>query len=132
MENIKRRRFLGLAAIITVFNGVCYTLAPRILLPNYGIEPNAGAVLGFRFLGAGLLTFGLILWFQRGSREWLALRGLLIGASVGNIVGLIISLQATLTGVMNGSGWLFVVTYAVLLIGYVYFLWEGARGPAAA
>jgi hypothetical protein len=121
--DIKFRRFIGIAAIITLFNGVCYTLFPAALLPNYGIAPTAGAQLGFRFLGAALLTFGLILWFLRLTQDKLAARGLLIGASVGNVVGLLISLWATLTGVMNGAGWLFVVTYAVLLAGYVYFLW---------
>jgi hypothetical protein len=130
--DIKRRRFLGIAAIITVLNGVSYTLVPNALLPMYGIAPSAGGALGFRLLGAGLLTFGLILWFQRLSQDVIALRGLLIGATVGNTVGVIVSLWATLTGVMNGSGWLFVVTYAVLLIGYVYFLWQLSNKPASA
>lgn len=130
MENIKRRRFLGIAAIITLLNGLGYTLVPNALLPTYGITATPGAALGFRLLGAALLAFGLILWFLRLSHDWTALRGLLIGATVGNIVGVIVSLLATLTGVMNGSGWLFVVTYAVLLIGYVYFLWEGVQKPA--
>jgi len=131
MDDIKLRRFLGIAAIITVLNGVSYTLVPGALLPSYGIEPTIGAALGFRFLGAALLTFGLILWFLRLTHDWTAQRGLLIGASVGNIVGVIISLWATLTGVMNSAGWLFVVTYGVLLLGYLYFLWAG-RGKHAA
>ena len=130
MEDIKLRRFLGIAAIITVLNGVSYTLVPGALLPSYGIEPTAGAALGFRFLGAALLTFGLILWFLRLTHDWTAQRGLLIGASVGNIVGVIISLWATLTGVMNSAGWLFVVTYGVLLLGYLYFLWAGSGKSA--
>jgi hypothetical protein len=120
---IKFRRFIGIAAIITLLNGVSYTLFPAALLPNYGVVPTAGALLGFRFLGAALLTLGLILWFLRLTQDALAARGLLIGATVGNVIGVIISLWATLTGVMNGAGWLFVVTYAVLLAGYVYFLW---------
>jgi len=127
MEDIKLRRFLGIAAIVTVLNGIGYVLAPRALLPTYGITPDAGAVLGFRLLGAALLAFGLILWFLRLSRDWTAQRGLLIGATVGNTVGVVVSLWATLHGVMNGSGWLFVITYAIFLIGYVYFLWVGMQ-----
>ena len=78
-----------------------------------------------------LLTFGLILWFLRDSREWTALRGLLIGASVGNIAGLVVSAWATINGVMNGAGWLFVVTYGVLLLGYAYSLWALSQKASA-
>jgi xanthine/uracil permease len=129
MENLKR--FLAIAAVVTLLNGICYTLFPAALLPNYGIEPSSGAALGFRFLGAALLTFGLILWFIRQSHDWTAMRAVLIGATVGNVIGVIVSLWATLTGAMNGAGWLFVVTYAVLLLGYAYSLWAGSRKFAA-
>jgi hypothetical protein len=122
-ENVKLKRFLALAAIITLINGVLYTLVPGALLPNYGLQVTSSAVLGFRLFGAALLTFGVILWFQRDTREWVARRGLLIGASVGNIVGLIVSGWATINGVMNGAGWLFVATYGLLLLGYLWSLW---------
>jgi hypothetical protein len=130
MVDHRLRPFLWIAAIITLVNGISYILVPQALLPNYGVEPTAGAVLGFRFLGTGLLTFGLILWFLRKLQIWEPLRGLLIGASVGNAAGVVVSLWATLTGVMNGGGWLFVVTYVVLLVGYLYFLLTGSRKHA--
>ncbi len=129
-ENPKFKRFLAIAAIVTLFNGLLYTLASDLALPTYNLTPTPAAVLGFRLFGAALLTFGLILWFLRELREWIAIRGLLIGASVGNIVGLIVSAQATISGVMNGSGWLFVATYGILLLCYVYSLWALARKAA--
>ena len=129
-ENPKFKRFLAIAAIVTLFNGLLYTLASDLALPTYNLTPTPAAVLGFRLFGAALLTFGLILWFLRESREWIAIRGLLIGASVGNIVGLIVSAQATISGVMNGSGWLFVATYGILMLCYVYSLWALARKAA--
>src|SRR3984885_7462928 len=129
-ENPKFKRFLAIAAIVTLFNGLLYTLAAQLALPTYNLTPTPAAVLGFRLFGAALLTFGLILWFLRESREWIAIRGLLIGASVGNIVGLIVSAQATISGVMNGSGWLFVLTYGLLLLGYAYSLWALYRKHA--
>ena len=130
-ENRKLKQFLALAGIITLINGVGYTLVPGALLPNYGIQAAAGTVLGFRLFGAALLTFGLILWFLRDSREWTALRGLLIGASVGNIVGVIVSAWATISGVMNGAGWLFVLTYGLLLLGYLWSLWALSQKQGA-
>ncbi|MGA2125026.1 MAG: hypothetical protein ABSG76_02640 [Xanthobacteraceae bacterium] len=127
----KLKRFLGIAAIVTVLNGISYALVPSALLPMYGIESSAGAVLGFRLLGAALLTFGLVLWFVRESHDWTALRGLLLGAAVGNAFGIAVSLWAILTGIMNGTGWLFVLTYGIFLAGYAYFLRAGVQTPAA-
>jgi len=125
MERLKQ--FLAFAAIITLINGVCYSLFPNALLPTYGIAPGPAVAFGFRLLGSALLTFGLIMWFVRGSHDWMALRAVLIGATVGNIVGVIVSLWATLNGVLNGLGWLFVVTYAVLLAGYAWSLYAGSQ-----
>jgi uncharacterized protein YjeT (DUF2065 family) len=130
-RNVKLRRFLAIAAIVTLINGLGYTLIPGALLPNYGLQPAPAALLGFRLFGAALLTFGLILWFLRESKEWTAIRGLLIGASVGNIAGAIIAAEATVSGVMNGAGWLFVITYGVLLLGYAYSLWALMQKVAA-
>ena len=74
-----------------------------------------------------MLTFGLILWFVRESSDWAAIRAVLIGASVGNAVGAVISLWAIFNDVVNGAGWLFVVTYVVLLLGYLASLRAGMR-----
>ena len=64
-ENRKLKQFLAIAGVITLINGVSYTLVPGALLPNYAVVPTSGAVLGFRLFGAALLTFGLILWLLR-------------------------------------------------------------------
>lgn len=127
----KLKRFLAIVAIVSVFNGLSYALIPNALLPMYGIEPSPGAALGFRFFGSALLAFGMILWFVRESRDWAALRGVLLGATIGNAAGIVVSVWAILTGVMNSTGYLFPVTYVIFLLGYVYFLWAGAPKPAA-
>jgi hypothetical protein len=125
MENLKR--FFAVIAVISVLNGIGLLLAPAAVLATYGIELSAGAILGFRLLGLTLIEFGLINWFVRNSHDWTALRGLLIGGTVGYALGLIVSVWATLGHVMNSAGWVLVVTYAVLLAGYVYSLWAGTK-----
>jgi hypothetical protein len=125
MENLKR--FFLVIAVISVLNGIGLVLAPAVVLGTYGIEPSAGAQLGFRLLGLTLIEFGLINWFVRYSHDWTALRGLLIGGTVGYLLGFLVSLWATLSHVMNPGGWVLVVTYAVLLLGYVYSFWAGSK-----
>jgi uncharacterized membrane protein YfcA len=130
MENLKR--FFAVIAVISVLNGIGLVLTPNVVLATYGIEPSSGAILGFRLLGLTLIEFGLINWFVRKSHDWTALRGLLIGGTVGYILGLIVSVWATVTHVMNPAGWVLVVTYAVLLLGYLYSLWAGTKKFGAA
>ena len=130
MENLKR--FLVVIAVISILNGLGLLLAPSAVLHTYGIAPGPGAELGFRLLGLTLIEFGLINWFVRKSQDWTALRGLLIGGAVGYILGLIVSAWATVTHIMNPAGWVLVVTYAVLLLGYLYSLWAGSRKFGAA
>jgi uncharacterized membrane protein YfcA len=125
MENLKR--FFAVIAVISVLNGIGLLLAPKVVLATYGLQPAASAVLGFRLLGLTLIEFGLINWFVRNSDDWIALRGLLIGGTVGYALGFLVSLWATLSHLMNPAGWVLVVTYAVLLLGYVYSLWTGSR-----
>jgi len=125
MENLKR--FLAVIAVISVLNGIGLLLTPNVVMATYGIESGAGAILGFRLLGLTLIEFGLINWFVRNSHDWTALRGLLIGGTVGYILGFLVSLWATLGRVMNPAGWVLVVTYGVLLLGYVYSLWAGTK-----
>ena len=129
MENLKR--FFVVIAVISVLNGIGLLLTPGAVLVTYGIESNSGAVLGFRLLGLTLIEFGLINWFVRKSHDWTALRGLLIGGTVGYVLGFVVSIWATLSHVMNQAGWVLVVTYGVLLLGYVYSLWAGSRKFAA-
>ena len=125
MENLKR--FFAVIAVISVLNGIGLLLTPNAVLVTYGIPPGAGAVLGFRLLGLTLIEFGLINWFVRYSHDWTALRGLLIGGTVGYVLGFVVSLWATLDHIMNPAGWVLVVTYAVLLLGYIYSLWSGTK-----
>jgi len=125
MENLKR--FFAVIAVISVLNGIGLLLTPNAVLLTYGIQSGPGAELGFRLLGLTLIEFGLINWFVSASHDWTALRGLLIGGTVGYVLGFLVSLWATLSHVMNPAGWVLVVTYAVLLLGYVYSLWAGTK-----
>jgi len=125
MENLKR--FFVVIAVISVLNGILLLLAPGAVLASYGVEVTAGSMLGFRLLGLTLIEFGLINWFVRASHDWIALRGLLIGGTFGYALGLIVSIWATVTHVMNPGGWVLVGTYAILLFFYVLSLYSGTK-----
>jgi len=104
----------------------CIPVGTRVALAFYGdATPNAPSILSLRFYGASLLSVGLVVWFVRETSDWTALRGLLLGLSIGNVVGVAVSIWGTVTGIMNAMGWSVVLIYLVLLAGFVYYLSAG-------
>jgi hypothetical protein len=126
------RAFMIFVTILGVGYGLAFLLIPELLINFYGVGMNAtpAVVLGFRFFGTALLTVGLIFWFAKDSRDWSALRSLLIGHGVGDIAGILVSIWATATGIMNAVGWSAVLIYLVLLAGCAYFLQLGEQQTA--
>jgi hypothetical protein len=114
--------FLAIAAAIAIIYGVAFILAPAFVLANYGITPDAALILMARFFGLTLLGLGLVGWLIRETTDLKALRGLLSGLAVQSVIGLLVSIWGTTSGTMNGMGWSAVVIYAVLLAGYLYYL----------
>jgi hypothetical protein len=57
-------------------------------------------------------------------------RGVLIGLVVGDIVGGILNIWATIQGLVNALAWSSTVLYVLFLLGALYFLFTGSRKPA--
>lgn len=114
--------FLAIAAAVAIIYGIAFILVPDFVLVTYGITANAALDLMARYFGLTLLGMGLITWLVRETTDGRALRGLLTGLSVQGAIGLIVSIWGTLNGTMNGMGWSAVLIYAILLAGYLYYL----------
>jgi hypothetical protein len=114
--------FLAIAAAIAIIYGIAFILVPDFVLVTYGMTPNAALELMARYFGLTLIGMGLITWLLRETNDAKALRGLLTGLSVQGAIGLIVSIWGTTSAVMNGMGWSAVLIYAILLAGYLYYL----------
>ena len=114
--------FLAIGAAIAIIYGVAFILVPEFVLATYGMTAGAALDLMARYFGLTLLGMGLITWLVRETTDGKALRGLLTGLSVQGVIGLLVSIWATVNGTMNGMGWSAVLIYAVLLAGYLYYL----------
>jgi uncharacterized membrane protein YfcA len=90
---------------------------------------DPSAILNLQFFGSALLAWGVITWFAR-DLDWAAVRGVLIGGIVGDVVGGLLSVWAIVEGLVNAFGWTSVVIYVLLLLGGLYFLSTGSRKPA--
>jgi hypothetical protein len=112
--------FLAIAAAIGMLYGVAFLLIPEFVLGNYGITTNDATVLMGRLFGLTLLGFAVSTWFVRETTDGKALRGLLMGLVIQAAIGVVVSLNGTISATMNVMGWSAVVIYAVLFVGYLY------------
>jgi hypothetical protein len=123
------KMFLMISAAIAAFYGIAFLLIPNFVMTFYGVTTSAPAILESRFFGVALLSLGLVIWFVRETSDWTAMRGLLLGTSIGNATGVLVSAWGTVTGIMNAMGWSAVLIYFVLLAGCVYYLSAGRAAP---
>ena len=89
---------------------------------NIPIGGYPSAAYNIQFFGSALLALGVIVWSARSFRDWDAVRSVLIGALVGNVVGLLLALWGIKQGLVNAMGWSSVVVYVLLTAGALYCL----------
>ena len=118
---MKLSSFLVLNAVIALVYGIGAVLVPGTVLTMYGMTPNPGMLLIGQFFGVALIGIGLVTWLARNVVDSAAQRAIILGLLISDVVGVIVALLGTLSGVMNAVGWSSVVIYLVLTLGYAYF-----------
>ena len=114
-------------AVITFPFGVCLVLLPELILSIYGIELGQGGAFAARLLGSALIFVALLCWFARNSADSEARQAIVLSSFLESMLGTVIALIAVLTGVTNLLGWMIVVLYLSIAIGYGYFQFAGDR-----
>ena len=102
--------------------GLAFLLLPWFVLPIFGIAPASGAVFIAQLYGAAILGIAAMAWFAKDTRDSLSVRAILIGFLTLDVIGLIVTILAVLSGVVNVLGWLVVVLFLTLSLMRVYFL----------
>ena len=75
-----------------------------------------------RYFGLTLLGQGVVVWPIKDAVDGKVLRGFLSGFALQSAIGLLVSIWGTLGGILNALGWSAVLIYALLLAGYLYYL----------
>ena len=108
-------------AVIALFFGLSFVLAPALTLSLYGVTVSAAGILLARLLGATLLGICVFTWFTKDPEDSKAQRGIVLGQLVHTAIGFIVLLLGQLAGVVNPLGWSTVAIYLLLALGYGYF-----------
>jgi hypothetical protein len=119
---MRLRSLLLLAGVIALAFGLAFLLAPRAVLPLYGVAVDPGIVLMSRFFGAALVQLGMVLYLIRDVGDLRTQRGVVIGSFLGSVAGLVVALTGQFWGVVNGLGWSTVAIYGLLTLGYGSFM----------
>ena len=118
------KMFFAILAVLSFLFGIGFVLAPDQVLANYGIEHSPALALLGRLFGGALLTLGVIFWLARDFRDEAAIRTVLIGGLVGDVVNIGAATMGTLSGTTNALGWSTVLIYIFAAAGSGYFLME--------
>jgi membrane-bound ClpP family serine protease len=119
---MRLRSLLLLAGVIALVFGLAFLLAPRTMLPLYGVAVDPGTVLMARFFGAALVQLGMVLYLIRDVGDLRTQRGVVIGSFLGSVAGLVVALTGQFWGVVNELGWSTVAIYGLLTLGYGSFM----------
>ena len=118
---MKLSSFLILNAVIALVFGIGFVLAPGTMATLYGMTPGPEVNLAGQFFGVELIAVGLLCWLARNVSDSAAQRAMILAFLIADVIGLIVSLMGTLSGVFNAVGWSAVVIYLLLSLGFAYF-----------
>jgi hypothetical protein len=109
------------AAVCLVF-GLFLLIAPVVLLNLLGTPLNDGGTFTAREYGAAMIGTLLLTWFAKDVKAADARGAILLDLLIYDLIGVVITCSAVLTGVLNVLGWGIVVVYLFFTVGSGYLL----------
>lgn len=117
-----RKILIIIMAIMSLVWGIGFILIPKFFWSLYGIALDSQGVYMSRQLGTLFFMLGLILWLAKGDPGSIALRAIVVGLFVGNTLGFSLSLIGQLSVEISPLGWVGVLSYLLLALGFGYTL----------
>lgn len=119
---MKLKILVVIMALFSLVWGAGFLLLPRQMWALYGISIDTGGIYIARMLGVVFFMLGLILWFARNDPASPAMRGIVIGLCLGNLVGFVVTLGGQLSSGIGALGWMGVLSFLLLGLGFGYYL----------
>jgi hypothetical protein len=116
-----RTLLIAKAAVCLGF-GLLLLLVPVALLSLLGAELGAAGTFTAREYGAALIGALFLMWFAKDVQASDARRAILLYLLVYDAIGVIITVPAVLSGVLNGLGWGIALVYLFFTLGAGYVL----------
>jgi hypothetical protein len=118
---MKLNSFLMLATIVAAVFGLAFLIAPSQLVALYGVTLTPATEVIGRIAGSVILGFAIVFWGARNGSAAEVFKAVMTAGLIANGLDCLILLHATVTGLVNGLGWLQVLINGALAIGFWYF-----------
>src|ERR1043166_7485401 len=122
-----RSNFMTVATVVAAVFGLAFLVAPSQLVALYGVTLTPQSEVIGRIAGSVILGFAIVFWGARDANPADALKAAMTGGLVANALDTLILLHATITGLLNGLGWLQVLINGALAAGFWYFTYGKGR-----
>lgn len=119
---MKFKTLMMIKAAVCLVLGLPILLVPEFFYGLFGATLVAGGLFAAREYGASLMGNMLVTWFARNAGQSQARWAIILGLCVYDAIGFVITLVATITGVLNPLGWSAVALYLFFAVGFGYFL----------
>ncbi len=118
---MKRSTFLAISAFIAIIFGLVMFIMPGRASGMYSIAMSEGAKAMERYLGAFLVSIGIMNWIARKADDSLALRAILYGNLAVHALTLVTDLLAITSGAVTSQAWGSAVLHVVFGAGFAYY-----------
>lgn len=122
---MKLRNLLLLNGVVLLVFGLGLLLMPAALLNLFGFGSGADQKLLGQLVGVELAANALLSLFALDVKELAAKRALTLSFFIADGIGFIVSVGGMLTGAMTALGWVLVIAYLLLAVGFGYFQFIG-------
>lgn len=119
---MKLKTLILIMALLSLVWGTGFLLLPVQVWSLYGITLNVDGIYMARELGTIFFMLGVILWFSRNDPGSQSLRAIVLGLSLGNLIGFFVSLIGQLSAGISALGWVAVASYLLFTLGFGYYL----------
>jgi hypothetical protein len=119
---MKLKHLFFVNIFFALFFGITCAFFAGWVLRFYGLVPDAASLWATRLAGGSILGFASLMWYGRKTDSQKTRRAIALALLIQDSVGFAASLMIALSGSVNARGWSTSVMYALLALGYAYFL----------
>jgi hypothetical protein len=118
---MKLRILYLINSLIMLVFALALLLMTPVVLKLFGMDNTPDARTLLQLISVGLVVGGMITLVARNSTDPGLISAINISNLIANVLGVVIALNAKLTGVLDDFGWVLVLIYLLLALGFGYF-----------